>query len=134
MSYLVTVQGLLVRDGKVLMAHRRPGGKKPLMWEYPGGKIEKYETQEEAVSREFMEETGLDVLPVLLLNSLLLEVDDTIRINLYAVEQVRPGEPQPLASTAVMWVDPTWAADNLPMLPSVFLTYRRVMRYINGDK
>ncbi len=34
----------------------------PLTWDMPGGKIKKNETFEEAMEREFIEETGLNIL------------------------------------------------------------------------
>jgi 8-oxo-dGTP diphosphatase len=52
--------GLIVRDGKVLLIRR---GKEPYKdhWSLPGGGVEPGETVREAVKREVLEETGLDV-------------------------------------------------------------------------
>lgn len=51
------VSGYGVRDGKVLLVHHRKLG----MWLPVGGHVEKNELPEEALIREFREETGLDV-------------------------------------------------------------------------
>ena len=49
-------------DGsKVLVAHRNPVGQMGGRWEFPGGKVEKGETDNQAVTREFNEEFGVDV-------------------------------------------------------------------------
>lgn len=49
-------------DGnKVLIAHRIPVGQMGDRWEFPGGKVEQGETDEQAVMREFREEFGVDV-------------------------------------------------------------------------
>jgi A/G-specific adenine glycosylase len=51
--------GLLVRDGRVLVALRPEGGLLGGLWEFPGGKVERRERPEEAVLREFEEEVGI---------------------------------------------------------------------------
>ena len=48
-------------ERKVLIAHRNPGGQMGGRWEFPGGKVESGETDEEAIIREFLEEFGVDV-------------------------------------------------------------------------
>jgi mutator protein MutT len=60
---VVGVGGVVVRDGRVLLARR---GKEPLYgrWVVPGGTVELGETLEEALVREMREETGLRVEPV----------------------------------------------------------------------
>jgi ADP-ribose pyrophosphatase YjhB (NUDIX family) len=60
---LVGVGALIFDGGRILMALR---GKPPLMgqWSLPGGLVEPGETLEEAVRREVLEETGLDVRPL----------------------------------------------------------------------
>ena len=47
------------KDGKILVAHRNPTGQMGGRWEFPGGKVEKGESDEEAVVREFSEEFGV---------------------------------------------------------------------------
>ena len=60
---VVGVGGVVVKDGRVLLARR---GKEPLYgrWVVPGGTVELGETLEEALVREMQEETGLGVEPV----------------------------------------------------------------------
>jgi ADP-ribose pyrophosphatase YjhB (NUDIX family) len=57
---IVAVGGLAVVDGAVLLVRR---GKPPEAgrWTIPGGRVEVGETLAEAVERELLEETGLDV-------------------------------------------------------------------------
>lgn len=56
--------GALIHQGKVYIQKRRPDDVWPGLWEFPGGGIEEGETPEQAVIREYVEETGLDVLPI----------------------------------------------------------------------
>ncbi len=49
-------------DGKkILIAHRNPVGQMGNRWEFPGGKVEEGESDQQAVVREFSEEFGVDV-------------------------------------------------------------------------
>lgn len=53
---------LLVRDGKVLLAHRHPARQwYPDCWDLLGGHVEPGETPREALIRECREEIGVDV-------------------------------------------------------------------------
>ena len=56
------VGALIFRGDSILMAQR---GKQPLMgwWSLPGGAVETGERLEEAIRREVLEETGLDIRP-----------------------------------------------------------------------
>lgn len=51
--------GCLVKDGKVLIGQRLARQSFAGQWEFPGGKIEVGESPLQALTREFMEETGL---------------------------------------------------------------------------
>lgn len=48
-------------DGKYLLARRGPGSSGEGFWEFPGGKIETGETQEQALRREICEELSFDL-------------------------------------------------------------------------
>lgn len=53
----------LVRDGRVLLAHRRPSRRwYPDCWDLVGGHVEPGELPEDAVRRECLEELGVTVL------------------------------------------------------------------------
>ncbi|MDR3343028.1 MAG: (deoxy)nucleoside triphosphate pyrophosphohydrolase [Treponema sp.] len=56
-----SVAGIAVEKGKVFIARRIPGGDLGGKWEFPGGKVEAGETDEEALIREFDEELGIPV-------------------------------------------------------------------------
>ncbi|MCK5736965.1 MAG: NUDIX domain-containing protein, partial [Spirochaetaceae bacterium] len=56
-----SVAGIAWRDGNILLMRRLPGGSIGGLWEFPGGKVEEGEQPPDALSREWMEETGLNV-------------------------------------------------------------------------
>ena len=59
-----SIAGIAIRDGRILVAKRREGGAIGLMWEFPGGKVEEGESDQDAVKREFQEEFGVEVSPM----------------------------------------------------------------------
>lgn len=56
--------GLLLRGGRIYIQKRRPGDVWPGLWEFPGGVLEAGETPDQALVREFAEETDLAVRPL----------------------------------------------------------------------
>ena len=49
------------RDGRYLITQRQPHATLPLLWEFPGGRVEAGETDAEALQRELREEMNIDV-------------------------------------------------------------------------
>ena len=52
---------IIIDSDKVFIAKRKPPGKMPGKWEFPGGKIEEGETPEQCLRRELREELGVEV-------------------------------------------------------------------------
>ena len=56
------VVGALVREGRVLLAHRRPDKRAfPDVWDLPGGVMEAGESELEGLGRELFEELGVRI-------------------------------------------------------------------------
>jgi len=54
---------IIERNDKVLVVQRSPTMKLPLKWEFPGGKLEKNESEEACLKREIREELNIEILP-----------------------------------------------------------------------
>jgi len=57
--HIRVVAAELERDGRYLITQRSEHGTMPLLWEFPGGRVEAGETDEAALARELREEMGL---------------------------------------------------------------------------
>ena len=122
---LVSAVALIDRDGRVLLAQRPEGKSMAGLWEFPGGKVEKGETPEDALVRELHEELGIETwdscLAPLTFASHKYE-DFHLLMPLYACRKwsgiVQPKEGQTLKWVAARDLSkyPMPAAD-LPLIP-----------------
>ena len=55
------VAAVLERDGRYLITQRRPTAVLPLMWEFPGGRVEAGETDQQALKRELLHRLGVEI-------------------------------------------------------------------------
>ena len=98
------VAAIIERDGRYLITQRRSNAILPLLWEFPGGKVEPGETDAEALVREMNERL-----------SVLVEVGElvsaqphayelyTVELHVYAC-RIIGGEPVERAVHAFRWV------------------------------
>lgn len=99
------VAALVWRDGKILICRRPADKTRPLLWEFPGGKVEAGETKQQALVRECREELAFEVVP----GSVFCEVTHTyldITIHLTLFNCTAKGEPQQLEHAELAWVLP----------------------------
>lgn len=59
----IRVVGAMIErsGGRYLITQRPPNASLPLLWEFPGGRVEENESDEEALARELQEEMGIHV-------------------------------------------------------------------------
>ncbi len=67
----LTVRGICEYNGKILLLQLRSNSAHDAgRWEIPGGKVKKSEFFDDALRREYMEETGLDINIISLYNAI----------------------------------------------------------------
>lgn len=80
---MIEVVAAIIRneEGKVLIAQRNKSKSLGGLWEFPGGKIEKGESQEQAIIREIKEELDMDIKPLQVFDEQTFEYpDQTIKL------------------------------------------------------
>jgi len=55
------VAAVVESEGRYLITQRRPTAVLPLLWEFPGGKVEPGETDAHALKRELMHRLGVEI-------------------------------------------------------------------------
>ena len=87
---IVVVAALIEKNGKYLIARRATGGPETLgKWEFPGGKLEVGETEEQAIEREIKEEFDMEVKAVRFISNNICEYPTrTIDLRLYECKYV----------------------------------------------
>jgi ADP-ribose pyrophosphatase YjhB (NUDIX family) len=127
---LVGVGALIVRDNRIVLVRR---GAEPARgeWSIPGGLVEVGETLKEAVAREALEETGLEVEPgdlVELLERVFLDDDGRVQYHFVLADflcRVRGGELSADSDVLeAIWVD----GDQIATMPLADVTRRVIMK------
>ncbi|NRB19596.1 MAG: NUDIX domain-containing protein [Rhodobacteraceae bacterium] len=114
------VNGLLLREDKVLMARRSAARRNhPNTWSFPGGHVEKGETIQQALPRELLEEIGVSAKSPSFLTRLHEApggANHRVTYHLFTVE-IWEGDPINLGTehSELLWV-PVTAASALPDL------------------
>lgn len=123
---LKVVCGIIVYGGRILATRRDPARHFPLLWEFPGGKIEGNESPEEALHRELLEELDLRVrihqaLEVVEYRSREVDLD----LYPFLCRPVQTTAPVPRDHPEMRWIGPgetkllDWAPPDMPILQSL---------------
>ena len=127
----IHVVGAAIRSGdRVMAAQRSAHMNSALKWEFPGGKIEKGESHQEALCREIQEELGLVVEVKEYIATGYSEVDGR-RILLYIYEaEIKEGQLVLKEHAQVKWVEISrimeldWAEADVPACEELQRKYR----------
>src|SRR3954471_16623562 len=113
----VIVAAVIITDGGVLACERSAPPEVAGRWEFPGGKVEPGESDEQALARECAEELGVRV-----------EVGDRVGpdvplahgravLRVFAVRLLGGDRPRALEHTSMRWLAPD-ELDSVPWLPA----------------
>ncbi len=117
--------------GKCLYSLRPDNVLRPNVWEHPGGKRKRGETMREAAIRECREELGVEIAIIGDLTVVSIDLVKHIIVVGAVAAQIVEGEPKPLASKELRWMDPQHVVDYMPCQPGVFLTHRAIMSWMD---
>jgi 8-oxo-dGTP diphosphatase len=101
----IRVVSAAIADGdRYLITQRTERAVLPLMWEFPGGRVEDGEGDEAALSRELNYRLGIDAEVLTLISSAEREYEDyMVEMHLYRCK-LGPTPPQPLGVKDFRWV------------------------------
>ncbi|HVR21024.1 MAG TPA: (deoxy)nucleoside triphosphate pyrophosphohydrolase [Polyangiaceae bacterium] len=98
------VAGVIERGGRYLITQRRASAVLPLLWEFPGGRVESGETDTAALKREVLHRLGVDVTPGQLI-SFVTHPYEKYSVDLYLYEcELASGEPAAVNVADFRWV------------------------------
>jgi 8-oxo-dGTP diphosphatase len=111
------VAAVIAKDDRYLVTQRRPTAVLPLLWEFPGGKVEEGESDLEALKREVKHRVGVDVEPGAQISSVSHAYEHyTVELHLYDCRIAR-GEPRAENVHQFRWVE-SEEFDRLPFTPA----------------
>ena len=105
-------------QGRILIAERLNDGPFHGLWEFPGGKIASGETAQEALSRELMEELGIEAKVLSSFMNLQHEYNDRIVTIEFFIVNEWNNDPIGLEGQGLRWVS-TELLDSGELLPAV---------------
>jgi 8-oxo-dGTP diphosphatase len=104
MPSVLVVAGVIEREGRILIAQRRRGGRHELKWEFPGGKVEPGEEPHAALERELREELAIEATigEEMAREQVAYPGRRRIELIFYRVTEFQ-GEPQNLDFEQIVW-------------------------------
>lgn len=98
------VAAVIERDGHYLITQRRASAVLPLLWEFPGGRVESGETDATALKRELSHRLGVTIEPGQLI-SFVTHPYEKYAVDLYLYEcTLVGGEPRLVNVADFRWV------------------------------
>jgi 8-oxo-dGTP diphosphatase len=116
------VGAVVTKDGLVLCAQRGPDGNLPGYWEFPGGKVEKGESMQEALQREIQEELACTIHVGSQVTKTIYEYDFGVVSLTTFYSTLTSGTPQASEHSALAWLEPLdlntlqWAPADVPAI------------------
>ena len=118
MQTIRVVAAVMERDGRYLITQRRASAVLPMMWEFPGGRVEAGETDQQALSRELLHRLGVEIEVGKLISFVSHPYESyVVDLFLYECSLVSEASIAPLAVSAYKWVAST-EFDQYPFTPA----------------
>jgi 8-oxo-dGTP diphosphatase len=103
-SRRVIVAAAIITNGRVLACERSAPPEVAGRWEFPGGKVEPGETDEQALARECVEELGVRVEVGARIGPDVSLAHGRAVLRVFAVRLLDGDEPRALEHTAMRWL------------------------------
>jgi len=104
--HIRVVAAEIIQDGAFLITQRKPTATLPLLWEFPGGRVEAGESDEAALQRELQENLGVHA-EVGAMSMHVSHEYDRYTLDLLVYRASISTEPEPIGVHEVRWVLPS---------------------------
>jgi 8-oxo-dGTP diphosphatase len=99
------VAAVIERDGRYLITQRNASATLPLLWEFPGGRVERDETDEDALTREVRGRIGVEVEVGAKLGEHVHEYASyEVHLTMFSCKLVAGADPYPATVNDLRWV------------------------------
>jgi 8-oxo-dGTP diphosphatase len=116
-SRRVIVAAVIITEGRVLACERSAPPEVAGRWEFPGGKVESGETDEQALARECAEELGVRVEVGARVGPDVPLAHGRAVLRVYAARLIEGDQPQALEHISMRWLSAD-ELDSVPWLPA----------------
>src|SRR3954471_18550201 len=116
-SRRVIVAAAIIAEGRVLACERSAPPEVAGRWEFPGGKVEPGETDEQALARECVEELGVRVAVGARIGPDVPLAHGRAVLRVFAVRLLDGDVPRALEHTSMRWLA-AGELDSVPWLPA----------------
>jgi 8-oxo-dGTP diphosphatase len=130
---IIVAAAVLVEDGRVLLTQRHEHQHLGGLWEFPGGKLEKGESPEEALVRECREECGIEVTVAEVLEVTHHRYPEKEVLLLFYRCELREGEVRHLQVADHAWVAPA-ELGRYPLPAADARVVERIQRLLGDDQ
>lgn len=113
----IIVGAAIVAEGRVLACERALPPEMAGKWEFPGGKVDPGETEEEALVRECREELGVDVAVGERVGDDIAMLGGTALLRVYLATLINGAQPVALEHSDLRWLA-AGELDSVPWLPA----------------
>lgn len=103
---LKVTAAIIRQEGKILICQRGAGGHCAFLWEFPGGKLEAGESEEECLIRECEEELGIHIAIQGVFAETTFQYPDRRIAFTFFDANITSGELMPTVHKQVRWVAP----------------------------
>ncbi|MBI4401323.1 MAG: 8-oxo-dGTP diphosphatase MutT [Nitrospirae bacterium] len=123
--------GLILREGRYLIARRKAGAHLEGLWEFPGGKREPGESLEECLRRELREELGIVISTAVPFRVIRHEYPDKAVELHFFLCSMEDGQARALGCDDLRWVAPeemtglAFPSANRPLIESLLSQQRK---------
>ncbi|MBQ2955838.1 MAG: 8-oxo-dGTP diphosphatase MutT [Clostridia bacterium] len=119
---IAVVAALIVRENRLLIARRPEGKHMAGKWEFPGGKIERGETPEQALERELKEELGVKTETGRIYHAIAHSYPEKDVLLMFYRSRLIEGEPEAIEEAELKWITESelrlypWAEADAPLI------------------